>query len=263
MTSYAIEASYLAKRIPLAEAERKLGLTPTVKKRNSVVYQLGPKQYFIIYVFGVAVSLGLEKKERQALHRKLVRTAPEPIAPSVTEEYEIREDAEQPEVIEFDFVRIRELTIERLLIIGEILAQSVAMDDVESQVDEVLNRFGRIHTELERQGRLRIKTREVMKIIGTNSHILQFVIARMTLLDKPDIVWEEKELEGLFIGLRKMFELEDRFQNLQFKLNYIQNSSELVLDALRNRRADSLEVTIVILIAFEILFGLYQFFVGL
>jgi len=263
MISYAIEASYIAKRIPLAEAERKLGLTPTVKKRNSIVYQLGPKQFFVVYVFGVAVSLGLEKKERQALHRKLMRTAPEPIAPSLTEEYEIREDAESPEGIEFDFVRVRELTLEHLLIIGEILAQSVAMEDVESQVDEVLNRFGRIHTELEHQGRLRIKTREVMKIIGTNSHILQFVIARMTLLDKPDIVWEEKELEGLFVGLRKMFELEDRFQNLQFKLNYIQNSSELVLDALRNRRADSLEITIVVLIAFEILFGLYQFFIGL
>ncbi len=261
MTSHAIKALTLAKFIPLAEAEKKIELAVTQKKRNSLLYTLGENQHLIIYSFGVAVIFGVDEKESGRILRRISKLAKEPVTHPVTEIYEIQEDPNELENVEFNFVRVKKLDTARLLLIAEILAQSVAIEDIEDQVDDILDRFGRLNEALRRRGHLRVGTKEIMKIIGTNSYILQFVISKLAVLDKPDITWEEKDLESLFNALRKMFELEDRFRNLEFKLNYIQGNSELVLDVLQNKRAGRLELVIIALIVIEILLFVYDLFV--
>jgi uncharacterized Rmd1/YagE family protein len=95
-----------------------------------------------------------------------------------------------------------------------------------------------------------------MKTIGMSGNIVNFIVGQLSLLDKPDIAWEDKDAEALFINLRKMFELEDRFSTIRFKLTFIQDSSELMLDSLQHRRSELLELTIIGLIVFEIVMAL-------
>ena len=89
--------------------------------------------------------------------------------------------------------------------------------------------------------------------MGTGNSILQSTIPRLALLDKPDIVWEHSDLESIYQNMRTMFELDDRFKNIEYKIQYIQNSSEIFLSLLRDRRAQALELIIIFLIALEIL----------
>jgi uncharacterized Rmd1/YagE family protein len=62
-------------------------------------------------------------------------------------------------------------------------------------------------------------------------------------------------MDRIYDELRAEFDLVDRYQAMETKLRTMQESLELILDVARDRRLVSLEVTIVILIGFEILLG--------
>jgi uncharacterized Rmd1/YagE family protein len=75
------------------------------------------------------------------------------------------------------------------------------------------------------------------------------------LLDKPDEAWDDPGMDRIYDELRAEFDLVDRYQAMEMKLRSVQESLELILDVARDRRLVSLEVTIVVLIGFEILLG--------
>ena len=57
-----------------------------------------------------------------------------------------------------------------------------------------------------------------------------------------------------------MFELDDRFSNLKFKADYIQNNLKTITDVLTSKRLEVLEWAIIILIAIEILIYVFDIF---
>jgi uncharacterized Rmd1/YagE family protein len=51
--------------------------------------------------------------------------------------------------------------------------------------------------------------------------------------------------------MRNEFEIDDRFENIEFKLNLIQQNAKFFLEMLNDKKSNSLEWTIIILIGFE------------
>ena len=60
--------------------------------------------------------------------------------------------------------------------------------------------------------------------------------------------------------MRADFELEDRFDHLAYKLNLIQTQSKFYLEILQNRKSDTLEWIIILLISMEICVSLYDMY---
>ena len=261
---YSLSAHYIKHSLNLAKVEQRLaGTTLWRKERNLLVYKVSETQYFCVYSFGVVTVFGLDDKKEVSKYLKLVSRLGEE-EPGVTmiglptEDYPVIIDPDQSESVEFNTVRLKHLSIEKLLLISHVVAQSVAIDFLEQQVEESLQRFEKIHLNLAKKGLLIATASDVMKTIGMSGNIVNFIVGQLSLLDKPDIAWEDKEAETLFINLRKMFELEDRFTTIRFKLTFIQDSSELMLDMLQHRRAQMLEITVVVLILFEIIMALVK-----
>jgi len=50
------------------------------------------------------------------------------------------------------------------------------------------------------------------------------LVARLGLLERSDTAWDHSEYTQVEEGMRTEFELDDRFKNLEFKLNLIQVS---------------------------------------
>lgn len=263
-TRYSLSAHYIKHSLNLAKVEQKnTDLVLWRKERNMLVYKQSETQFICVYSFGVVTVFGIDdKKEREKLLRRFAKGGEEEpgvaLAGLPTEEYPIIIDRDAPESVEFNAVRLKHLTIEKLLLVFHVIAQSVAFDFLEGQVEETLQRFEKIHLNLARKGLLTATSREVMKTIGMSGNIVNFIVGQLSLLDKPDIAWEDKDAEALFINLRKMFELEDRFSTIRFKLTFIQDSSELMLDSLNHRRSELLELTIILLIVFEIVMALLE-----
>jgi len=255
---FPISAHYVKNSLNLGKiAQRSTELQLYRKERNVLVYRLSETQYVCAYAFGVVLFFGqIDKKEMAKQIRFFSRSGEEEVgiilAESISEDYQVIIDSEMAESVEFDHVRLRSLNVDRLLMAFHTVAQSVAIDFLDRQVEDAMARFERIHFSLSQKGSLIATTKEVLQTIGMRGNIVNLVVGQLSLLDKPDIAWEDREAEALIINLRKNFELDDRFNSLKFKLEFIEDSSELILDILQHRRANLLEITIIVLIVFEI-----------
>jgi len=257
---YGITAYYVAKSLNLAEIEKKNDLSLVTKRRNSLFFQPTNDRMAAVFSFGVVVLFNFDEKLAVKFVKSVAKYGEDPLEKPKTDEYHAVIDPEQKTSVEFESVRIQKIDQEAIHVISEVLAQSVAIEYVEERVDQFMGRFERIYGDLERGGRLPVSDVEAKKMIGAGRNVIQYVVTKLSLLDKPDSTWEEKDIENLFMGMRKMFELDDRFRALEFRLDFIHESSELIMDILQNRRSMHLEVAIVVLFVIDIVLVLYEMF---
>ena len=257
---HAISAHYLAKSLPLALIEKRNELALMTKRRNALIFGRPQEQMMIVFSFGVVVLFEFDGKHAGRVLKQIAKYGEEPVDSPKVEEYAVVVDPASKISVEFDNVIIDELDPDLVYVIAEVLAQSVAIEYVEERVNRTVQRFGHVTEGLEKGGRIRMKDADVLKTIGAGRSITQYVISQMSLLDKPDSTWEDKDVEATFVAMRKMFELEDRFRAVEFRLNFIQDTSEVVLDVLQSRKANKLEWAIIYLFVIDIVLVLYEMF---
>ena len=255
-TSYPITALYLGKSLNLAEIEKKNDLGLLARRRNSLLFQPAHDRIAIVFSYGVVVLFNFDPKLSQKYIKQVIKYSEDALVAPKTEEYAVVIDPDLKTAVEFNNVILNKIDPDKIHIIAEVLAQSVAIEYVEERAVQFVANFEKVHNNLEKDGRVHISDKEVHKMIGAGRHVVQYVITQLSLLDKPDATWEDKDNESLFVGMRKMFELEDRFQALQFRLNFINDSSAMILEAIQHRRGMNLEWVVAWIIIASSLIGL-------
>lgn len=253
-----ISAYYLAKSLPLAFIAKRNELALVSKRRNSLVIGRPEHQLMILFSFGVVVLYNYDKHETERVIKQIAEYGVEPVKNTKTEDYAVVIDPEKKISVEFDSVILPKVDADFLFVIAEVLAQSVAIEYVEEIVAGTMDRFEKVTAGLEQGGKIIARDAEVLKTIGAGRAITQYVVSQLSLLDKPDSTWEDKDIETAFLGMRKMFELEDRFKALEFRLDFIQDTSELALDILQNKRSVSMEWAVIVLFVIDILLIGYE-----
>lgn len=98
----------------------------------------------------------------------------------------------------------------------------------------------------------------MLKFIGLGLSTRREIVSRLSIMDSPDVAWEDPSADQLFNELRANFELQARFRTLEYKLRLIHESAEVLVDLSNTRRFTMLEITVIILIAVEILLALLR-----
>jgi uncharacterized Rmd1/YagE family protein len=235
-------------------------------EKDCLVVRLSPgartPRLAVLFDFGSVVFVGLSADEREPLIRAIsARLSPEP-HPPLTEDFLLEISAGEASQVKFDRVVLSEPTLPRLKLISLLLAQSVAMDYYDEDVQEILRRSDAITAVLRSEGRLPGRVDDVVKFIGSCMETKNGVIATLALFDKPEATWEDAELDSLYNRLREELELDDRFRALEAKLRMIQDTLVLLVDLSQYRSTWRLEITVVLLILFEVLLMLWQMFRG-
>jgi uncharacterized Rmd1/YagE family protein len=88
------------------------------------------------------------------------------------------------------------------------------------------------------------------------------VIETLALFDKPEATWEQEALDRLFVRLREMLEIDDRFRALEYRLRVIQENLVLFVDLSRQRSTLYLELLVVLLILIELIVMVGQVALG-
>ncbi|HOD32216.1 MAG TPA: RMD1 family protein [Holophaga sp.] len=153
----------------------------------------------------------------------------------------------------FNEVQLRELTLDRLKIVSLALAQSVALEYFEGTVREALARVQPVVHALRARGRLELRHREALKLVGFAMEVRAAVLENLTLFDDPPETWESEALARLDGALYDTFDLEERLAALQQKIDYLADAGARVLDLLATRKDQRLEWIIIILILVEVL----------
>jgi uncharacterized Rmd1/YagE family protein len=231
------------------------------QSKTQIVAEYAPDRLAVGFDFGAIVFINVPGEERtRAIGTILSRVATDEPHPPLEEDFliEVRENAPPYGEVRFDRVAVPALDAATVDVITTLLAQSVAIDYYEEDLQEILAGLARRTDYMARTGRLQGSTREITRFVGSSISSKNQIFAALALLDKPMVTWESESLDRLFRDLRAMLEIEERYKALADKLKTIQDTFELFLDLMATRRSQLMEMTIIALIAFEIVMALVE-----
>jgi len=151
-----------------------------------------------------------------------------------------------------DFCIVPELDLNGVAVISHIMAQTVALDSYNGMVDDMLSEFAKINETVTKTGSLTRDHKDFLfKSVAQNNSIFIDMISKIRIKDRSDTVWNLTKYENIHYGMKEEFEIDDRFDHIEFKLNLIQQNSKFFLEVLQDKNSNFLEWTIVILILVE------------
>jgi required for meiotic nuclear division protein 1 len=214
----------------------------------------------VLFRYGVVVCFGMSADQENAFLERLLPLTSEPHIWPEDENLNLRVNPTAREVIDANgCLWLQDTSSHRLQLVAEILARSQILSDNEARVAKTFEKIEPLAKNLSK-GHSRQKMKELLSYIGESLLSQQRLVGRAEVSDKPDLLWERPELEGLYLQLEDEFELRERHLAMERKLKVISNTARTLLDLLHTRRSLRVEWYIVILIVVEIGLILYELF---
>lgn len=256
-----VKALYLGQRIAVKSLIKQkwvklLGRDPYVMQFN------GTGKNFTAFRYGVVVLWDFDQAEEEALLKKINRYL-EGIDESEepkSELMEIVEDAQQEEDVLNGVVTVPKITEKFLKLLSVMLARSLVLEDFEMQVEYYLKDFSGVLDHFAKTGKIQLSAKNLLRLVGRAMHARNATITQMTMLDKPDFTWDDPDLDEWYTLLDEEYEIGSRYGVLVKKLEAIFGDVDFILNYLEGRRSFYLELTIVFLIIFEVLQGIFTGF---
>jgi uncharacterized Rmd1/YagE family protein len=226
--------------------------------KTIAVLRYGPRKWAVVHDFGAVVFAGVEQPACMGIVERVHKQAGDEPKPPLEETFAIEIAPDQKPGVRFDRAVVTELDARTVAIVTLVVAQSVAMEYYESDLDALIDELEKRSKRLATQGRLRGSARALMKFIGEGMTMRSEVIHTLSLLDSPGITWEDEALDRLYRELRTTFEIEERYRALDHELRIVQDNLALMVDMARQRRFEFLEIVVAVFVALETLLFIGQ-----
>ncbi len=152
------------------------------------------------------------------------------------------------------------MSLERLLVVADALAKSVVLGRDEREVANVFDTIEPFARELARFGQTSRSRTDLLKLLGNSLLVQHRVSGRVAVDEKPDVLWDRPDLERLYSRLEDEYELSERVEILEHKLEVISDTATTLADIIDAKRSLRLELIVIFLIAFEIVVTGYEIF---
>jgi len=214
----------------------------------------------VLFRYGVVVLFDITGPEEVAFLEQLRPFIGGPYATPETESIDVQIDPGAREGMGEKTLLIADGSVERTQVIADILSKSVMLAWYEARIAASFERIEPLASELQQTGSIGARAKDLLRHIGTMLLSEHLVVGRIEVGEKPELLWERPDLEGLFIRLEDEYEIKERHASLGRKLNLISHTAQTLLQLQQSRHSLRLELYIVILIVIEILLTLYQLF---
>ncbi|WP_416308034.1 RMD1 family protein [Neptunicella sp. SCSIO 80796] len=142
------------------------------------------------------------------------------------------------------------------LAISHALAQSLKLNEYESQAQQTIQAYAHLPHALAETGKIKLSRQEIAKIRGNLFSTKSDIILHYELLDTPNFFWEYPEYEAIYNVAARYLEIHPRVEILSKKLSTIHELFGMLADEQKHQHSAFLEWIIIILIAIEIvMFG--------
>ncbi len=215
----------------------------------------------VLFRYGVVVAFNVEPAEEASLRRGVQAFVGGGHAVPESEETEIRIEPEGTEGVTVGgTIVLRKATLERLLVVADVLAKSVVLAFHEDRVARAFDSIEPVAESLGRGGGSAVTMRQLLAQIGDVLMTQHRMVGRVEATEKPELLWDHPEQERLYLRLEDEYELPDRDRALGRKLDLISQTATTSLRLLQDRRTLRVEWYIVILILVEIVIYVYELF---
>jgi uncharacterized Rmd1/YagE family protein len=157
-------------------------------------------------------------------------------------------------------LQIKSADPDRLLLVAEALAMSVALAYEERRIAVAIDRINTVAETLQ-EGRLpRSPQSALLEQIGDALLIQQRLAERVDLDEKPDVLWDHPDLERFWASLVDEYDLIHSGRAISRKLDVIRGTADTLTDLMATRTSHRLEWYIIALICIEIVLSTYDHF---
>jgi|ERR1700687_3762368 len=237
------------------------GFEGQVLSSAPLAVRVGSSGLAVVFRYGVAVLIGLSAEEEADFLEKLRARTYGKITPPEEEwaKIQVAKEAEEPIPVGGPIL-VRELSLERLLVVSDALAKSVVLGRDEREVTNVFHTIEPFARELANFGKTSRNRTDLLKLLGNALLVQHRVSGRVAVGEKPDVLWDRPDLERLYARLEDEYELSERVETLNRKLAVIADTATTLSDIIDTKRSLRLEIIVVILIAFEIVITFYEIY---
>jgi uncharacterized Rmd1/YagE family protein len=253
-TSFHARALQLAERIELKGLERSDQFSS-----NPLAFKVAGGGTVVLFRSGAAVFIGMNPLEEEGIIKGLEGRLIDPLAERETESAQIVLKADGEDLpLPNGTISLKNDAPERLLLLAEALATSVAFAYDERRITQAFDRVVPIASSLKRRKLLVGSQGDLVEQIGEALLIQQRLAGRVELADRPDVLWDHPELERLWVKLTDEYDLSPRARAVGQKLVVIRETADTMADLLSTRTSHRLEWYIIGLICLELLLGLFN-----
>lgn len=214
-------------------------------------------RFLYIFDYGIVVFGNYDAIAKSEFLNFIKNYASNVVDLDLTDRYEIDIDAGLTKpIVKNNSVSISVKDPSTMRIVMLNLGQSVALDYYESLTNDIITSSKHYILELEKFGKLSISKTDLLKYIGKVLNIKNSIVDNLYILDDPNLVWDNEDLDVLNRLLKTNFDINTRFKDLDYRLHIVENNLKLFTDVLNVRESSRLEWTIVVLILIEILIAL-------
>ncbi len=216
------------------------------------------ERYLYVFDYGVVVFANYDVVAKSELISFIKNYATNLVDLDLVEEYRIETDNQlQKVIVKNNYVIVPQIDSSILRIVMLNIGQSVALDYYEVLTNELITSSKHYILELEQHGRLSISKTNLLKYIGKVLNVKNSIVDNLYILDDPNLVWDNEELNLLNRHLKVNFDINTRFKDLDYRLQIVENNLTLFTDVLNVRESSRLEWVVIILIALEIAIALF------
>src|SRR6201996_723173 len=237
------------------------GFEGEILSSTPLAVRVGTQGLAVVFRYGVVVFLSLTAdEEAEFLERLSGRTAGK-ITPREEEwaKVQVARESEDPMPVGGPIL-VRDMSLERLLVVADALAKSVVLGRDEREVANVFDTIEPFARELARAGQTSRSRTDLLKLLGNSLLVQHLVSGRVAVDEKPDVLWDRPDLERLYARLEDEYELSERVEILEHKLEVISDTATTLADIIDAKRSLRLELIVIFLIAFEIVVTAYEIF---
>jgi uncharacterized Rmd1/YagE family protein len=228
--------------------------------KSPFMVRLGEGGIAAIFRYGAIVLFNASKDEKARLLQTVAAHASGPGDPGAEEMAMIDVDPDEEEGPAEQYIKIKNADRLRLQLIAEVMAKATMLSFQERRAARDFDRTEPLARDLAEDGKFSAKPAELLKAVGNMLLAENRLNGRAGVLDRPDLLWDNPGLSGLYARLEGDYELNDRAAALDRKLTTLSHTSETLVETMRYHSSHRLEQAILLLIFVELCLGLYGHF---
>jgi required for meiotic nuclear division protein 1 len=210
------------------------------------------ESYVYVFKYGVVCFLNVDEAGTSDFLQLIAPYCKNLFKQKLSEEFQVETNAGENK-FGFSKIEIMNAEIETLRLIMLNVSQSVALDYYSEQTNLLLEETNYHIQSLEKRGRLDVSGTNLKKYIGKTLNLKNRIADNLYIFDSPPETWEDENLNKIDIGMKRTFDLQDRYRDIREGLEIIKENLELFKDLLQYRQSTFLEWIVIMLIFLEVL----------
>ena len=219
---------------------------------GNVVHVSDNQGEFFVFGYGVVVFWGYTSNEQQAYLDQFKRFANQQLDEPFIDDFTFSLDAPQF-LVKNDHIDLPDKDVLTRLALSHGIAQSTKLSQFEERVQLTITDTESIPKTIAKTGESRLGRKNVAKLRGRLYITKSDILLNYDLLDVPDFIWENPEVESFYIRIVKYLDVKQRVDVLEKKLETIHELLIMMADELKHKHSSLLEWIIIWLIAIEII----------